>query len=125
MSIRIIGYSADEEAYLRHGGERAKKTKYKYAHRTQASLLKKNIIPGKFKCCYCAIPLDYDNYTREHVIPLIRGGKNNLKNIRPCCEPCNTEKGNLMPHTYLEWLILTESPKVVRVRQLFINLGVI
>lgn len=38
--------------------------------------------------------------TRDHYIPLSRGGKNVKENIRPACYRCNSIKGNMMPD---EW----------------------
>lgn len=57
-------------------------------------------------CCYCRIQLYQGNYTREHLVPKSRGGTNSVKNLRPCCRDCNTEKGNFMLHTYIQLLNL-------------------
>lgn len=59
---------------------------------------------SSYFCCYCETPLFYNNYTREHLIPSSRGGKNKQSNLRPCCKDCNTEKGDLMLHTYIQIL---------------------
>ncbi len=45
------------------------------------------------KCAYCGatgVPL-----TRDHVIPLRRGGSNDIGNILPACRLCNCRKGTL------------------------------
>lgn len=41
-------------------------------------------------CAYCgeARPL-----TRDHKIPLVRGGTDDISNIVPACRPCNSRKG--------------------------------
>lgn len=103
--LKLIGYSSDDQAYYRHGGEKTKRQRY-YSKRKikQSDLLKKNIKPGKFTCCYCGIPLDRSNYTRDHLIPVNRGGKTTHDNIKPCCYDCNQEKGNMMPSTYIEFV---------------------
>ena len=36
--------------------------------------------------------------TRDHVIPISRGGKNDWGNVVTACSPCNTRKGNRLPH---------------------------
>lgn len=44
------------------------------------------------KCLHCGradIPL-----TADHIIPLSRGGTNDIGNIQPLCLPCNSSKGN-------------------------------
>lgn len=62
-------------------------------------------------CCYCEVSLYKGvNYTREHVLPISRGGKGG-SNIRPCCFDCNNEKGNLMLHSYIQFLNLQLSEK--------------
>ncbi|MFF4652396.1 HNH endonuclease [Streptomyces sp. NPDC001380] len=32
--------------------------------------------------------------TADHIVPLSRGGTNNLSNLRPACGPCNYSRGN-------------------------------
>lgn len=36
--------------------------------------------------------------TRDHVIPLSRGGGNTWVNVVTACSPCNNRKGNHLPH---------------------------
>ena len=42
------------------------------------------------ECVYCGGTAD----TRDHVIPLSRGGTNSIDNIVPACRSCNARKGN-------------------------------
>lgn len=51
------------------------------------------------KCYYCGCKLD-DNWHIEHVIPLSRGGSNDIANIVCSCPSCNQSKHNKLPH---EW----------------------
>ena len=32
--------------------------------------------------------------TADHVVPRSRGGDDNLEALRPCCQPCNSRRGN-------------------------------
>lgn len=69
-------------------------------------LLRMNIKDHEHQCCYCGIFLTQKNYTKDHIIPIDRGGTNALKNLKPCCETCNVEKDNMMLHTYIQFLNL-------------------
>ncbi len=55
------------------------------------NLLEKS--PGLL-CHYCEIILTVENYTIDHIKPLSRGGQNIKSNRVPCCQQCNTDKGN-------------------------------
>lgn len=49
------------------------------------------------RCAHCGVPLDrYTNLTVDHVIPLNKGGINDLKNLTVLCEDCNTEKSDMV-----------------------------
>lgn len=49
-------------------------------------------------CSYCGV--FGVKLTRDHVIPLNRGGEHNIKNIVPACLQCNSSKGD---KTVAEW----------------------
>lgn len=75
---------------------------------TEPKSFDKKIIPNQYMglCCYCETPLNKGiNYTKEHIVPINRGGKGG-KNIKPCCYSCNQEKGGLMLHSYIQMLNL-------------------
>jgi 5-methylcytosine-specific restriction endonuclease McrA len=36
--------------------------------------------------------------TRDHVVPISRGGANDWGNVVSACSPCNNRKGNRLPH---------------------------
>lgn len=57
-------------------------------------------------CARCGKKLDIKNLRVEHVIPLSRGGTNDMVNLTALCETCNTLKGNLfyLPHTFYNHL---------------------
>ena len=42
------------------------------------------------RCLCCGAVGDL---TRDHVVPLVKGGSNDIGNIQPLCRPCNSRKG--------------------------------
>lgn len=45
-------------------------------------------------CGICHGPVLSDNYTIDHIVPISRGGKNEIENLRLACYDCNRNKGN-------------------------------
>lgn len=44
------------------------------------------------KCAYCK--KKPKRMTLDHVVPLSRGGQHTIQNSVPCCQSCNSAKGN-------------------------------
>lgn len=60
---------------------------------------------NSFYCCYCGKRFsDIRLCTKDHLIPLSKGGVNNCYNKRNCCKHCNTQKGAMIPHDYLKYI---------------------
>lgn len=58
-------------------------------------------------CAHCGCPVAIgDNFTVEHVVPISKGGTNDLVNIVALCQTCNTTKGDCIwhPYEYLTYL---------------------
>jgi len=48
-----------------------------------------------YHCAYCNIKFDYDNLpTRDHIIPINKGGNNTKDNIVSTCQSCNSKKND-------------------------------
>jgi len=47
-------------------------------------------------------------FTIEHLIPISKGGVDDLANVYPCCKNCNTHPGSLSLN---EWLDLLKTKK--------------
>jgi len=46
-----------------------------------------------YKCAYCGCKFDENNPpTRDHVIPISKGGDNTKENVVPACQSCNSKK---------------------------------
>lgn len=56
-----------------------------------------------YKCIYCRADLK-DNYSLDHILPLSRGGTNDIDNIDVVCKSCNTSKGRRTKEEYLKIL---------------------
>lgn len=56
-------------------------------------------------CWYCGVDLHpFRNYHVDHFIPVVDGGSNEIANLVPCCQPCNTRK-QARPAEYLRRFI--------------------
>ena len=57
-----------------------------------------------FRCAYCGVD---GKLTRDHIVPLIRGGSNDISNIVPACPRCNALKGRATAEEFLARLALS------------------
>lgn len=46
-------------------------------------------------CAYCSCPLDDYSRTVDHLYPRSKGGVLSNRNKRPCCQRCNSLKGDM------------------------------
>jgi len=51
-----------------------------------------------YTCQYCYKKFDRANLNIDHVLPRDRGGQTVWENVVCSCIPCNTKKGNRLPH---------------------------
>ena len=56
------------------------------------------------KCHYCDRSFPVRELTMDHVVPIIRGGCSTRSNVVPCCKECNTNKRDLVPVEWQEYL---------------------
>ncbi len=75
---------------------------FSYEERLQISQKSNN------KCCHCGkkISMHDKDSTIEHIIPISKGGTNDLKNLVYLCSDCNEKKDNLIipPYDYYHYL---------------------
>jgi 5-methylcytosine-specific restriction endonuclease McrA len=55
-----------------------------------------------YQCAYCdldfyASPRNYKQWSKDHIVPLCRGGKDEEPNIVAACDTCNKYKGTWDP----------------------------
>ena len=48
-------------------------------------------------CAYCGGRFHFDELTREHIVPVSRGGVDSWMNCITACRTCNGHKGNRLP----------------------------
>lgn len=51
----------------------------------------------RYLCLYCGQRFARSELTRDHVVPLSRGGRDVWENVVSACLPCNVRKGNRTP----------------------------
>ncbi|MFQ5680139.1 MAG: HNH endonuclease [Gemmatimonadota bacterium] len=91
-----------------------------------------------YSCQYCGRhrkELGYrESLTRDHIVPLSRGGDNGWKNVVTACSKCNLRKGNQLPsecgmkplsvpgepnHVTLVWAVRRVTPIQVKYIEMF------
>jgi 5-methylcytosine-specific restriction endonuclease McrA len=98
----------------------------------------------RYRCQYCGRTggelKQRETLTRDHLIPISRGGNNEWTNVVTACSPCNTRKSNhlpeeigmhpltrpLEPHfVHLSWAVRKLTPTQARYIRLFYGEGVL
>ena len=54
------------------------------------------------KCVYCKYCIENNNYHVDHIMPLSKGGTNELKNIQLLCPQCNLSKNDKLPEDFAQ-----------------------
>lgn len=57
------------------------------------------------KCLLCGKFIDYDDFTVDHIVPLAKGGTNDISNLQCTCKRCNSIKQDILPEELNEVLI--------------------
>ncbi|PIE62044.1 MAG: HNH endonuclease [Desulfobacterales bacterium] len=55
-------------------------------------------------CHYCQASFPPQELTMDHVIPIARGGRSEKFNLVPCCKSCNTQKRQMLPAEWDDYL---------------------
>ncbi|MBD2654847.1 HNH endonuclease [Synechocystis sp. FACHB-383] len=46
-----------------------------------------------YRCCSCGLGLGETALQIDHIIPLAKGGSNDMSNLQTLCQGCNSSKG--------------------------------
>lgn len=53
-------------------------------------------------CCLCGEFVDYEDYTVDHIVPLAKGGTNDISNLQCTCRVCNSIKTDVLPNEFMD-----------------------
>lgn len=70
------------------------------------------LMRSKGRCACCGKKLTTKTMTMDHIIPLLRGGKNEPENLVALCEACNKQKGNMLYLPYGFYTAITNSAEI-------------
>ncbi len=59
---------------------------------------------SKGRCAICGEFVPYDTFTVDHIIPLAKGGTNELNNLQCTCKTCNLIKQDILPEDLMKKL---------------------
>ena len=79
---------------LRSGNPLSQKTRGREYNKLSASTKLKVLKRDRFTCTYCGITGADAELHVDHVIPLSKGGSNNIYNLTTACSSCNLRKSN-------------------------------
>jgi 5-methylcytosine-specific restriction endonuclease McrA len=94
------GYYKTHVAQYSHYSRMRRAQKLSAGGSYSVSDIRKMYANQKGKCYWCSKKLN-GQYHIDHVIPLSRGGSNDISNIVISCPPCNFEKNDRLPS---EWI---------------------
>ena len=79
-------------------GAHRRATEYSVTSTVEAQELYDRLVEVQSRCAYCGRQLSLKKNSRElefdHVVPMSRGGANQIENIAPSCHRCNAEKAD-------------------------------
>lgn len=77
-------------------GQRVERLHYREWSKIRETIKEAFTTPsGEMLCHMCRMPI-WDDWTVDHVIPLCRGGTNEIENLAPCHDDCNDVRGSEM-----------------------------
>jgi 5-methylcytosine-specific restriction endonuclease McrA len=103
MAENTKQHSEQTDAYRRRAIVRKERTDgFKLADSERRELWKRQF--GKCPCCAKPIPSMWEAEV-DHIIPVARGGKDNISNIMLTHQQCNREKHNKTLKEHWDWRV--------------------
>jgi 5-methylcytosine-specific restriction endonuclease McrA len=111
----MVGWTAGDHKFTFHGGTSRlsgrrssvdvnsiiavkRSSTQQYVQRTIPPLTNRELfLRDAHLCMYCGNEYPEYGLTRDHVVPLSRGGRDQWSNVVTACRLCNTRKGNRTP----------------------------
>lgn len=95
--VKIKGFTEEQLQTLGVNTERKHK-------RVKTSQTTRDLVyeQGNGICALCGRPISKERFTIDHILPLNRGGSNELSNLQISCEFCNKLKGDSKNEEYVK-----------------------
>jgi 5-methylcytosine-specific restriction endonuclease McrA len=105
-------YETDKPHIILEKGRRRRKRKLNAEGSFTEEEFQKKLKQMGNRCFWCGRDLKDGDVTRDHYIPLTKGGSDCIDNIVPACRSCNCKKRNKMPHEFVKLRLATLSRAV-------------
>jgi 5-methylcytosine-specific restriction endonuclease McrA len=90
--VKLSQYEKDHPEIRRARESRRRALKLKASGSHTAAEFNALCEMSGWKCSYCGKPLNIKTASRDHKVPLSRGGSDSIDNIAPSCVRCNSRK---------------------------------
>lgn len=97
-------YVVDSEKRDRVTTADSKKAEETKSKRRKFNDTEKKIVYAKTKgrCALCGRFMNYDEFTVDHILPISKGGTNNMDNLQATCLVCNRIKQDILPQDFMD-----------------------
>lgn len=90
---KLKGYKIIDLDTMQQVGDIHKNRRKQFSSMERIKIYNKN----KGRCAICGKFIPYDSFTIDHIIPLAKGGTNEMDNLQVACNACNLIKQDILP----------------------------